>query len=228
MSDAGPTGAATDRVTAGGGSRRFSAGSRNTAKRSITKGESGGSIHQNAYQPISVFVPAKSKFIRYGPVFASNVKPTSQGKLLIEQDDGFSPWEFGGSQLMIDSMQFKVDNAASDVKTIENASIVVEGYPKLNLGDTIGKNSNVNNISISFSNGVQTSYELKSFLRQFGELTKDELASLSLFARRGGARIFPQDSVSFINRYRAIISKQFGGKGSSSSSATVGGAGNFE
>ena len=129
---------------------------------------------------------------------------------------------------MLDSMQYKVDNAASDVKTVENANIVIEGYPKLNLGQTIGKNSNVNSISISFQNGVQTTDQLKSFLRQFGELTKEELASLSLFARRGGARTFPQDSVSFINRYRAIVTKQFGGKGSSSSSATVGGAGNFE
>jgi hypothetical protein len=161
-------------------------------------------------------------------VFASNISPTSEGKLAIDQDDGFAPWEFGGTQLMLDSMQFKVDNAASDVKTVENASIVIEGYPKLDIGDTIGKNSNVNNISISFSNGVQTTYELRSFLRQFGELTKEELASLSLFARRGGSMVFPQDSVSFINRYRAIISKQFGGKGSSSSSATEGGAGNFE
>ncbi len=223
VADAGPGGQKTTPT-----SSNQSTGSRNTIKRSYTKGESGGSLHQKAYQPISVFVPVKSKFFRYGPVFASNITPTSQGRLLIDQDDGFSPWEFGGTQFMLDSMQFKVDNAASDVKTVENANIVIEGYPKLNLGQTIGKNSNVNSISISFQNGVQTTYQLKSFLRQFGELTKEELASLSLFARRGGARTFPQDSVSFIYRYRAIVTKQFGGKGSSSSSATVGGAGNFE
>jgi hypothetical protein len=202
--------------------------SRNSLKRAMVKGESGGSLHQRAYQPHQVFVPTKSKFTRYGPVFASNMSPTSEGKLLIDQDDGFSPWEFGSFQLMLDAMQFKVDNSASNVKTVENANITIEGYPKLNIGDTIGKNSNVNNINISFGNGVQTTYELRSFLRQFGELTKEELASFSLFIRRGGARTFPQDSVSFINRYRAIITKQFGGKGSTSSGATVGGAGNFE
>jgi hypothetical protein len=223
VADAGPTDLKTTPTSSNQG-----AGARNSAKRSYVKGETGGSIHQKAYQPKRVFVPTKSKFNRYGPVFASNVGPTSEGKLLIEQDDGFSPWEFGGLQLMLDAMQFKVDNSASDVKTVENANITIEGYPKLTIGQTIGKNANVNSISISFGNGVQTSYELKSFLRQFGELSKEELAALSLFARRGGARTFAQDTVSFINKYRPIISKQFGGKGSTSSGATVGGAGNFE
>lgn len=222
VSAAGPQG---NRFSANG---QTSTSTRNTAKRNQTFGQTDGSVHQKAFQPISVHLPVKSKYVRYGPVFASNVGPTSEGKLLIEQDDGFAPWEFGGFQLMIDAMQFKVDNAASEVKTIENANITVEGFPKLTIGQTIGKNSNVNSISISFGNGVQTAYELRSFLREFGELSKDELAALSLFARRGGARTFPQDSVSFINRYRPIISKQFGGKGSTSSGAIVGGAGNFE
>lgn len=197
-------------------------------KRVFVFGETDFSLHQRAYQPTRVFVPTKSKFLRYGPVFASNIDESSEGALTIDQDDGFAPWEFGGSTVMLDAMQFRVDNASSDVKTVESATITVEGLPKLSIGDTIGRNSNVNNINISFGNGVTTTYELRSFLRSFGELSKEELASLSLFARRGGARILPQDSVSFINRYRPIISKQFAGKGARSTSATVGGAGNFE
>jgi len=201
---------------------------RNELIRVFTGGVYSGDVFQKAYQPTRAFIPTKSKFTRYGPVFASNITPTSEGKLVIEQDEGFAPWEFGGTQLMIDAMQFKVDNAASDVKTVENASIVITGYPRLNIGETIGKNSNVNGMSISFGNGVQTSYELRSFLRGFGELSKEDLASLSLFARRGGARTFPQDSVSFINKYRAIIAKQFGGRGSQSRSSADGGAGSFD
>jgi len=223
VADAGPTTVKTTPTSA-----NQTSGDRNTVKRMYALGEGGGSLHQGAYQPIRVFVPVKSKFNRYGPVYASNVSSTSEGKLVIEQDDGFSPWEFGGTQLMLDAMQFKVDNSASSVKVVENANITIEGYPKLNIGATLGKNSNVNNISIAFGNGVQTSYELRSFLREFGELSKEELASLSLFARRGGAMTLPQDIVSFINKYRAVVSKQFGGKGSTSSGATAGGAGNFE
>lgn len=220
VSDAGPGGT---RITPRG---TFTTGSRNTVKRSPTKGESSGAVHQKAYQPIRVFVPTKDAFLRYGPVFSSELSEESQGRVTIDQDDGFAPWEFGSLSATIDAMQFKIDNASSSVKQVEQATITLAGYPILNLGDSIGLNSNINNISISFSDGVQTTYELRSFLRQFGELSKEELAALSLFARRGGARTFPQDSVSFINKYRPIISKQFGGKGSSLS--TTGGADNFD
>ena len=190
---------------------------------------SNGSIHQKAFQPSRIFVPIQHRYLRYGPVFPSKLRAESEGKVVIDQDDGFAPWEFGSQQTMFDAMKFKVDNAASEVKTVESASISVEGFPKLGIGESLGKNSNINGINVSFSSGgVTTSYELRSFLRGFGELSKQELGFLSLIARRGGARIFPQDAVSFISRFRPIISKQFAGRGSSSSSAISGGASNFE
>jgi len=222
VAQAGPAG---NRQTTTGTS---STSNRNEIKRAILKGQTDGLIHQFAYQPIRVHLPTKDKYERYGPVFSSNITAESQGRVSIDQDDGFAPWEFGSLSVMRDAMQFRIDNISSSVKTVTQATITLAGYPILNLGDSIGQNSNINNVSISFNDGVQTTYELRSFLRQFGELSKEELASLSLFARRGGSRIFPQDSVSFINRYRPIISKQFGGKGSSSSSASAGGAGNFD
>jgi len=184
--------------------------------------------HAQAYQPKAAYVPTRDRFLRYGPVFSQKVGPTAQGKLEIIQDDGFSPWEFGGFQLMLDSMQFKVDNQASDVKNVETAEIVIEGFPKLSIGDSLGFNSNINSINISFGGQVTTTYTLTSFQRQFGELSKEELAALSLFARRGGARTFPQDSVGFIERYRTQIARQLGGIGSSSTSANTGGAISFE
>jgi hypothetical protein len=220
VSDVGPGGT---RETPNG---TVSTASRNARKRAFTEGQASTSLYQPAYQPIRAFIPTKDVFLRYGPVFSSELSEVSEGKVTIDQDDGFAPWEFGSTSLMIDAMQFRIDNVSSSVKQVEQATITLAGYPILNLGDSIGMNSNINNVSISFSDGVQTTYELRSFLRQFGELSKDELAALSLFARRGGARIFPQDSVSFINKYRPIISKQFGGRGSVAPSA--GGADNFE
>lgn len=207
----------------------YGKGSRTNVRLSYVGGASNYQpTHAKAYQPRRVFVPTKSKFNRYGPVIASNVDSDSQGKLVIDQDDGFAPWEFGSVTVMLDAMQFRVDNSSSNVKQVERATIQVVGFPTKTIGESLGQNSNINSINISMSNGVTTTYELRSFLREFGELSKEELAALSLFARRGGARILPQDLVGFINRYRSVISRQFGGRGSLSTSATNGGAGVFE
>lgn len=185
-------------------------------------------IHTKAYQPRYVHVPVRAKFRRYGPVFSSNITPNSQGALNIEQDDGFSPWEFGGASIMIDAMQFKVDNESSSVNKVENATVVVEGFPDFSIGDALGFNSNINNINISLQGQVATTYELRSFLRKFGELSKRELAQLSLFARRGGARNLPQDTLAFINKYRSKVARQFAGRGATSTSALSEGALSFE
>jgi len=182
-----------------------------------------GKVHSRAYQPSFVHLPVRAKFVRYGPVFSSNIGPSSQGRLNIEQDDGFAPWEFGSIQTMLDAMQFKVDNESSSVKQVESASITIEGFPRYSIGQSLGFNSNINSISVSMQGRVTTTYELRSFLRRFGELSKEELAKLSLYARRGGARVLPQDTVAFIDKYRPVISRQFGGRGASSTSALDGG-----
>lgn len=210
------------------GGKQVDKGNRNQLRR---KGLRGAPmlLHAQAYQPSRIFVPTKNQTLRYGPVFSSNIDPSSQGKLVIDQDDGFAPWEFGGISLMLDAMQFRVDNASSDVKQVETGQITVEGLPKLSIGASLGFNSNINSINISFgTNGVRTSYQLRSFLRVFGELSKEELAAFSLFARRAGARFLAQDSVAFINKYRPVISKQFGGRGRGSASGPNGGGFNFE
>lgn len=183
-------------------------------------------IHALAYQPSSVYLPVRSKFNRYGPVTSSNINDT-QGKLQIEQDDGFSPWEFGSVGAMLDAMQFKVDNESSSVKRVESATIVVENFPQFSIGESLGLNANINSISISLSNGVTTTYQLRSFLRKFGELDKRELALLSLFARKVGGTKLPQDLVAFVQKYRPQISKQLAGKGGDAGSALLGGATSF-
>jgi hypothetical protein len=170
-------------------------------------------VMRPAYQPIAAYVPTRSKFIRYGPVFASNLNPDAVGQLVIDQDDGFSPWEYGSSTLMIDAMQFKVNNQSSDVKDVESANITIENFPEFSLGESLGMNSNISSISISLGGQVTTTYQMRSFLRKFGELTKTELAQLSLFARRGGRRVLPQDMVAFIDKYRTKINAQFSGGG---------------
>jgi len=197
-------------------------------KRQRIAGGLGSILYGKAFQPTRVFVPTKNKFLRYGPVISSNVGAESQGKLEIENDDGFSPWEFGGESLMQTAMQLRVDNSSSSVKKVENGRITIEGLPRQTFGESIGLNSNISSISISFGAGsaVSTTYELRTFLRKFGELSKDELAILSLLARRAGPRIFAQDTIGFINKNRPHIARQFGGR--TPTSHVGGGAKNFE
>lgn len=186
-------------------------------------------IHAAAYQPKFVYIPTRAKYLRYGPVFSSNISSESEGRLEIIQDDGFAPWEFGGFTTMLDAMQFKVDNQSSSVKQVETADIDIVGLPLHNLGDSLGLNSNINNINITFGpNGINTNYRLQSFARRFGQLSKEQLAFLSLFARRSGGRTLPQDTVGFIERFRTQIPRQLGGRGASLGPSTTGGAKSFE
>ena len=90
-------------------------------------------------------------------------------------------------------------------------------------------NSNVSQISVNITDGgVTTQYVLQSFIRKFGELSKRELAMLSIFARRSGARTFPQNSVNFINTHRVKIQEQFSGRGTSPKNRSTGSSASFE
>jgi hypothetical protein len=185
-------------------------------------------IFGRSFQPKNVYIPTRSKYLRYGPVFSSTLSNSSIGKCEVEVDDGFAPWEFGGFTVMTDAMQIKVDNQSSQVRQVQTADITVEGFPIYSLGESLGRNSNINSININFGDGVSTQYQLQSFLRKFGELSKEDLARLSLFARRSGARTLPQDAVAFIDKYRTRINRQFAGRGSSPGAGTTGGVDSFD
>src|SRR5690606_4298709 len=75
-------------------------------------------MHSKCYQPAFVYVPTRSRYLRYGPVFPSSLGPNTQGRLEIIQDDGYAPWEFGGFALMLEAMQLKVDSAISQVREV--------------------------------------------------------------------------------------------------------------
>mgnify|MGYP000204835575 CR=1 FL=1 len=181
------------------------------------------------FQPLNVYVPTRSKYLRYGPVFSETTGPTSEGRLEIEVDDGFCPWEFGGYTVMLDAMQIKCDNQSSTVREVQTADVSIAGFPEFSIGESLGRNSNINNININIGiDGVSTQYQLQSFLRKFGELSKEDLAKISLFLRRGGARNLPQDSIAFIDKYRTRINRQFNGRGTTPSSPTTGGVDSFD
>lgn len=178
-----------------------------------------------AYQPNYAYIPVRSRYNRYGPVFSTNLGPESQGKIQIIQDDGFAPWEFGGASLMIAAMQLKVDNASSLQREIFSANISVENLPIYNIGQSLGQNSNISQISINFSDsGATTSYSLQTFVRKFGEFTKEDWARLALYANTGALKNTPSQQANFLesSRYR-VMKHMTGGAGFPSD----GGANNF-
>lgn len=177
-----------------------------------------------AFQPKYVYLPTRSKVNRYGPVFSSEVSHRG-GKLQIIQDDGFAPWEFGSVSTMNTAMQIKVDEASSAQTDIQVGNVEVEGYPVQEIGASIGQNSNITNVNITWgAQGVKTSYSLASFTRKFGEFSKEDFARLALFAINAGARTLPQQQISFVYRHNFAVNKQFSGRGQGGSGANSGGA----
>lgn len=167
-------------------------------------------IAARCYQPLQAYIPTRSRYIRYGPVFSSELDGESQGKLEIIQDDGFAPWEFGGLALMSGAMQLKVDNATSLQREVFSANIVVEGYPELNIGDALEKNANINSISISFGGGgLTTSYGLQTYTRKFGEFSKEDWARFALLLNGAGPRLLPQNLISHTQNARVDVTKQY-------------------
>jgi hypothetical protein len=181
-----------------------------------------------AYQPSYAYIPTRSRTVRYGPAFPSDFDADSEGRLEIIQDEGYCPWEFGSISAMQQAMQIKVDSASSRQRDVQTASIEVEGYPQFNLGDSLGKNSNITNIGINFgTDGVKTSYQLQSFTKKFGELTKEDIMLATMFRVGSGKRTMAQDQVGHMQNAMVSVFKNVGGRGYYPPSANNGGAHNF-
>jgi len=186
-------------------------------------------MYGQAFQPVFAYIPTRSRTLRYGPAFPSGTNLNSQGKLEIVQDDGYAPWEFGSISFMQQALQFKVDNSASNQKTLQSASVVVEGFPEFSIGNSLGRNSNINSIGISFgTDGVRTTYQLQSFTKKFGELTKEEIASRLLTQTNVDRRTQMTNQTGFNQSHMTNVNKNIGGRGTVSQKiGTKGGARDF-
>ena len=185
-------------------------------------------MHAKSFQPDFAYIPTRSKFARYGPVFSQQINDSAQGKVNIIQDDGFSPWEFGSVSSMIAAMQLKVNNAGSVQKEAFSANIQVEGYPLYSVGDSLEKNANINSLSMSFGDGgVKTSYSLQTYTRKFGEMSKEDWARVAyiLSNNSGGSPI--QQKSSYATNYNVDVVKQFTARFGNSSDNLNGGAFNY-
>src|SRR5690606_15713142 len=84
--------------------------------------------------PDAVAVTFRSNVLSYGP-WVTNGPP---GTVVIEQDDGLSPWEYGSFQAMDIAGTSRSNDSVTAMQAAETGSIQIPGYPTLPLGAELG------------------------------------------------------------------------------------------
>lgn len=127
--------------------------------------------------PFDYWIPLKFNYERYGPFSRFD---TATGGVKIIIDDTLSPWNFGN----IDRMNIAGDNMAVQAQSenviMSTAKVEVADFPIRNLGDGLGINSHVTNISLRVgAKGVTTNYDFKTFVGPVSIQTKDDFDLLT-------------------------------------------------
>lgn len=143
------------------------------------------------YRPNAVAIPMKSHRMSYGPwgTFAPWGATGAAGKVWFERDESMVPWEYGDFATMDRAAAAKMVNAITNMQESETGSVEMAGAPVVSLGEAlIAGGPEVTGITVSMSGqGVTTSYEMRTFTRQFGSFAKenaDRLKRLGLAANQ--------------------------------------------
>lgn len=100
-----------------------------------------GAIPQ-AVAPTKVMVPLKSNMAVYGPYYTTpdpndpNDFEVLRGTIL-EQDEGLSPWEYGGNAFLLAVAEAKVTNAVTEMIQNERGSVNFAGIPEAPLNSEL-------------------------------------------------------------------------------------------
>jgi len=91
------------------------------------------------FAPTAAALPVKSNTTTYGPWLATASDLTVNGhpfggKIYYEQDDGLSPWEYGGFTYMNFGATAKINNSITNETVSERGSVTLAGYPEKTLG----------------------------------------------------------------------------------------------
>ena len=93
--------------------------------------------------PRDAVIPVTSNTRNYGPwTFSatySNSNINVKGKTLTIYDEGFTPWEYGGSKWMTKGAEYLAASSISDVDRGERGAITIAGYPENQLGAELTK-----------------------------------------------------------------------------------------
>lgn len=146
--------------------------------------QSGGGVNLTG---ISLVVPLKWNFLRYGPFFGTsadqnlNYRPTQ-----ILEDTNLNPWNYGSASNMISAGNIMADNSSGQASTVGYASITVADLPNYSIGYALKSGSgnteaiisNLADISLSYGmSGFTTTYRFKTFFGPTGFRKKQDVDS---------------------------------------------------
>lgn len=107
-----------------------------------------------AIAPSAAMCPLVSNVEVYGPWGVAGLP----GQVILEKDDGFVPWEYGGDTTMYAAALDKVSNAVTQMRKGERGSITVAGFPEIPLGAEL---FSVDTVSPPTSQGTQKYYSTR-------------------------------------------------------------------
>lgn len=176
----------------------FRPASANSANRVGFTDTNSNGIIRSAIAPNAAAIPMKSNIVVYGPYFSSNFL-TSYGGVNIEQDTGLTPWNFGSTYAMYLAGISRADaNYANNEEPLiisENGKVTVPGIPEYPLAGRLFYNGAyagplINGVNVQFgSQGINTSYDFKTFSRKFGGLTNLQTQQLEQVAKNRGQQL---------------------------------------
>ncbi len=157
-------------------------GSKEDFKNLIENGKVNLKVHRKAIEPDGVWIPLRNKLVFWKTWRSSICGPNA---LRVEQDGSLDPANYGSFTLMDIAGQQKVDRMGSEQFEADRGSVQVEGIPEKKLGSSVGLNSHITSIGITFGiGGALTTYTLQSFTPRFGETSKDQLDQMALLGNK--------------------------------------------
>lgn len=118
-------------------------------------------LPKSVAQNYGFFIPVQFKTFNFGPWYASGARP---GGINIQSNGDLQPATYGSYSYLNTVGSQTVAKAVSVVDVVDNAEITLAGLPVYNIGDTIGINSNITNISLQYgTDGLTTNYTIRTF-----------------------------------------------------------------
>ncbi len=134
-----------------------------------------------------VRIPIEDEFAFYGPYFKTS---TIHAGTKIIYDSSIAPWTYNSYSTMDEYGQAIADYAGEDRHYSDSANFTLAGLPEKNLGELLGENAMITNLSIDFgAGGLTTSYALQNTMTPIGRLSK----ALNLRTQSNAIAIRKQD-----------------------------------
>lgn len=115
-------------------------------------------------------IPTENVLDKYGPFIASSSR---HGGVMVIYDDSLNPKTYGTFAKMVEAGNALANQGLATSTVIDLAQINLAGLPIFNLGDKIGLNSNITNMSLNLSaEGFITTYNLQTSVIPINKLNR--------------------------------------------------------